>query len=138
MQKLFDKPFGRLKSEDKHALILLTVFTSATIIFLFMVLNHCTASDDVIKLFNVAIQKSTRQSNDVTYLKLYVSSYFRNIAFSLFVVPDNLEIPEESRIKIEQLSDGTAAKLSCCEGILNICNGNVQNGIEQVEMPLHG
>ena len=31
MQKLFDKPFGQLESEDKHALISLTVFTSATI-----------------------------------------------------------------------------------------------------------
>ena len=126
-----------LMNDSENAHHVFRILSKAEI-FLFMVLNHCTASDDVIKLFNVAIQKSTRQSDDVTYLKLYVSSYFRNIAFSLFVVPDNLEIPEENRIKIEQLSDGTAAKLSCCEGILNICNGNVQNGIEQVEMSLHG
>ena len=105
-------------------------------IFLFLVRIPSDISHDVFKLYEIAIQKSMGDSNDFTYLKLYVSSYFRHIAFSLFVSPDKLELPEDSREKMDQLSDGTTSKLSCYEGILNIRNGNVQDGIKQIEMSL--
>ena len=77
--------------------------------------------------------------DNISFLKLCVSYYFRTIAFSLFnrrcVSGD---IPESLREEIEQLSDGTAAKLSCYEGIFKICHGKVQDGIRQVEMSLGG
>ena len=78
--------------------------------------------------------------DNISFLKLYVSCHFRTIAFSLFDRRCvNWDIPWESlREEIEQLSDGTAAKLSCYEGIFNICNGKVQDGIRQVEMSLCG
>ena len=107
-------------------------------IFLFLVRISSRASDDVLQLFDIAIQKSISDSNDLTCLKLYVSNYFRNIASSLFVDEVHFDIPETMRKEIEKLSDGTAAKLSCYEGMFNICNGNVQYGIEQVEMSLGG
>ena len=99
---------------------------------------HIPSCADFFKLFHIAVQKFTRKSNDFTYLKLYASSYFRNIAFSFDADLDHLEIPEDIRKEIDQLSDGTAAKLSCYEGILKICTSNVQNGIKQVERSLGG
>ena len=77
--------------------------------------------------------------DNISFLKLYVSYYFRTIAFSIFDRRCvNWDIPESLREEIEQLSDGTAAKLSCYEGIFNICNGKVQDGIRQVEVSLGG
>ena len=79
-----------------------------------------------------------KQWDNISFLKLHVSCYFRTIAFSPFGLSVNCDIPESLREEIEQLSDGTAAKLSCYEGIFNICNGKVQDGIRQVEMSLGG
>ena len=77
--------------------------------------------------------------DNISFLKLYVSCHFQTIAFSLFDRRCvSWDIPESLREEIEQLSDGTAAKLSCYEGIFNICNGKVQDGIRQVEMSLGG
>ena len=106
-------------------------------IFLFHVHTPFNASDDVYKLFDLAIEKSIRVSNELNYLKLNVSNYFRNIAFT-FLPFSSFNISETMRKEIEKLSGGTAAKLSCYEGILNICNGHIQSGIELVEMSLCG
>ena len=77
--------------------------------------------------------------DNISFLKLYVSYCFRTIAFSLFDRRCvSWDIPESLREEIEQLSDGTAAKLSCYEGIFNICNGKVQDGIRKVEVSLGG
>ena len=77
--------------------------------------------------------------DEISVLKIHVSCYFRTIAFSLLHRRCvSWDIPESLREEIEQLSDGTAAKLSCYEGIFNICNGKVQDGIRQVEMSLGG
>ena len=77
--------------------------------------------------------------DEISALKIHVSCYFRTIAFSLLHRRCvSWDIPESLREEIEKLSDGTAAKLSCYEGIFNICNGKVQDGIRQVEMSLGG
>ena len=107
-------------------------------IFLFLVYIPSRASDEVFQLFDIAIQKSISDGKDLIKFKLYVSNYFRNVAFSFLVDGVHFDIPETMRKEIEKLSDGTAAKLSCYEGILNICHGNIQDGIKRVEMSLGG
>ena len=126
-----------LLNDSENAHLVFRILSKAEI-FLFLVCIPSDANDDVFKLFQIAIQKSTSERNDITYLKLYVSNYFRNIAFTFFVDGVHFDIPETMRKEIEKLEDGTAAKLSCYDGILNICNGNVQDGIKQIEMSLHG
>ena len=126
-----------LINDSENAHLVFRILSKAEIFFLMFHIPSCAGFS---KLFHIAVQKSTRKSNDFTYLKLYASSYFRNIAFSFKADLDHLEIPEDSRKEIDQLSDGTAAKLSCYEGILKICTiaSNVQNGIKQVERSLGG
>ena len=95
--------------------------------------------DGIKNILQMCMNLSLRLLDNISFLKLYVSYYFRTIAFSLFDRRCvSLDIPESLREEIEQLSDGTAAKLSCYEGIFNICNGKVQDGIKQVEMSLGG
>ena len=93
--------------------------------------------DGIENILQMCMHLSKKWDN-ISFLKLHVSCYFRTIAFSLFGLSVNWDIPESLWEEIEQLSDGTAAKLSCYEGIFNICNDKVQDGIRKVEMSLGG
>ena len=70
-------------------------------------------------------------------MKLIVRNYFQYIAFSLFFLNMHPATPIDIREKIRLLSDGTASKLSCYEGLASICSGNVKNGIQQIEMSFY-
>ncbi|CAB4010207.1 Nephrocystin-3 [Paramuricea clavata] len=103
-------------------------------IFFFLINVPHSASQNIHKLYDLAIEKSKTLTNDFIYLKLHVSKYFQRIAFSLFVQDINVGIPKSVRENIVKLSDGTAAKLFCYEAIHDICNGMVvRNGIQQIE-----
>ena len=95
--------------------------------------------DGLENILQMCMHMPMQPLDEISFLKLHVSCYFRTIAFSLFHRRCvNWDFPESFREEIDQLSDGTAAKLSCYEGIFNICNGKVQDGIRQVEMSLGG
>ena len=103
-------------------------------IFLFMIQLPLFTRISTCSLYDHAIQKHKSMGNYLIYSKLFVSYYFQTIAFSFFVVNVRLDIPEDIRIKVGRLLDGTAAKLSCYEGIFSICNGHVKDGIQKIEM----
>ena len=103
-------------------------------IFFFLINMPHVASGEVSKIFNLAIEKSKTLPDNFFYFKLYVSKYFQGIAFSIMVRCGGvIDIPKSVRDKINQLSDGTAAKLSCYEAIFDICNGYVNRGTEEIE-----
>ena len=79
----------------------------------------------------------TQQYNDA-YSKLHVSKYFQSIAFPLFFSSKYLEIPEHVHEAVMLLSDGSAAKLGCYEGISLISKGNIKSGIECIEKSVDG
>ena len=138
MQHISTVMWQSLLNDSESAQHVFRILSKAEM-FLFLIRipsNAC--DDDILNLYDFAIEKSKTECNDLIQLKLHVSNYFQNIAFSLYLVRRHSHVPKIIRKKIDELSDGTAAKLSCYEGILNICNGNVQNGIKQVEVSLGG
>ena len=119
-------------SED----LLRVLCKSEILLFLFDIPRD--SKDDMLKkVYESAIQKCQLCGDDSTCFKLCVSSYFRNITFSLFVSNVRVRIPNDLCEKINSLSDGTAAKLSCYQGICSICDGDVRIGISQIEMSLN-
>ena len=98
--------------------------------FMFLVPMHIKEN---ITIYDLVIEKC-EISNETVYMKLIVSNYFQHIAFSLLILNMHPAIPIDIREKIRLLTDGTASKLSCYEGLASICCGNVKNGIQQIEM----
>ena len=94
---------------------------------------------DISKLYDDAIEKCrTQQCNDACS-KLHVSKYFQSIASSnLLSEFGYLEIPEHIREDVMLLSDGSAAKLGCYEGISLILKRNIKSGIECIEKHVDG
>jgi tetratricopeptide (TPR) repeat protein len=104
-------------------------------IFLFFVCR----SLDIPKLYDFAIEKCRTQQYNYAYSKLYVSKYFQNIVFfSLLSEFEYVEIPEHIREDVMLLSDGSAAKLGCYEGISLISKRNIKSGIECIEKHIDG
>ena len=104
-------------------------------IFLFLI----DESVDIPKLYDFVIEKCKTHQYNYAYSKLYVSKYFQSIdparrCFS----PEYLEIPGCIREDIMLLSDGSAAKLGCYEGILLFYKGNMRSGIEYIEKHIDG
>ncbi len=110
--------------------------------FLFHVVFGYSVSLKVPKLYDLAMEKCRTmdaECSNYTYLKLYVSKYFQNITCSIFFRYKLLKIPEHIREDVMLLSDGTAAKLGCYEGISLIGRqGKIQSGIECIEKHLDG
>ncbi len=105
-------------------------------IFLFLIRLPHSASYEIHKLYDLAIEKSKTLNSDSAFLKLHVSKYFQSIAFSIFVKKVHVDIAKSARENIDLLSDGTPAKLSCYEAIFDICYGHMNNGIRRIEMCL--
>jgi tetratricopeptide (TPR) repeat protein len=105
--------------------------------FLFSMIIPGSAFDEIPKIYDLAIEKS--ETNSLSYLKLHVSKYFQNIAFSFFVKCEHaVDIPKSIRENINLLSDGTAAKLSCYQAIFDISSGYVERGVVLIEKCLSG
>ncbi len=102
-------------------------------IFLFGVEFPISASLHVLKLYDLAMEKCQTEKNNYTYSKLYVSRYFDSITSYLFASHIHLKIPEHISEDVLLLSDGSAAKLGCYEGISLILKGNIESGIECIE-----
>ena len=102
-------------------------------IFFFLICVPFHAEGDILTLYKFAIQNCEAASSDPIYLKLFVSIYFQNIAFSIFYSNMHPVVPKGVKEKIGELLDGTASKLSCYEGLHSICHGHVDDGIQQIE-----
>ena len=136
MQHLWMVMLQVLRDSNKYSNMLSTLFRilSKSEIFFFLITMPHVASDEVSKIYDLAIEKSKTLPDNFFYFKLYVSKYFQGIAFSITVeCVDVVDIPNSVRNKINQLSDGTAAKLSCYETIFDICNGYVNRGTVEIE-----
>ncbi|CAB4024015.1 WD repeat-containing alr2800 [Paramuricea clavata] len=108
-------------------------------IFLFLIGLPSSVSLDISKLYGFAIEKCRTQQYNDTYSKLHVSKYFESIASSnLLSEVECLEIPEHIREDVMLLSDGSAGKLGCYEGISLIVKGNIKSGIECILKHVHG
>ena len=107
-------------------------------IFFSLVDLSFSSSLNIFKVYDLAMEKSKSLSNDIALFDLNVSTYFQNIACSLFVKPTHSSIPRDIHAKINQLSNSLTAKLSCYEGIFDYYNGNVTNGVQQIEKGLPG
>ena len=143
-----------LEDAMKHLSIAIHYFTTSTCslencqdlfrilskseIFLFLIGLPYVESLDISKLYDFAIDRCRTQQYIDAYLKLHVSKYFRNIAFSLFFSSKYLEIPKQIREDVMLLSDGSAAKLGCYEGISLISKRNIKSGIECIEKHIDG
>ena len=102
-------------------------------IFLFCV-NFCICSSvHIPKLYDLAMEKCRTEENNYTYWKLYVSKYCGSVDRSFFASRIHSDIPEHFREEVMLLSDGSAAKLGCYEGISLILKENLELGIECIE-----
>ncbi len=102
-------------------------------IFLFRIDVHIRSSVHIPKVYDLAMEKCRTEENKCTYSKLYVSKYFDRITSSLFASHIHSDIPEHIREDVMLLSDGSAAKLGCYEGISLIFKGNLESGIKCIE-----
>ncbi len=102
-------------------------------IFLSSIEFPFSASLHIPKLYDLAMEKCQTEKNNYTYSKLYVGKYFDSITSYLFASHIHLEIPEHISEDVMLLSDGSAAKLGCYEGISLILKGNIESGIECIE-----
>ena len=102
-------------------------------IFLSLTFFGISASVHIPKLYDLAMEKCRIEEANYTYSKLYVSKYFDSITFSFFTSHIHSDIPEHIREDVRLLSDGSAAKLGCYEGISLISKGNIESGIECIE-----
>ena len=105
-------------------------------VFLFLIGIGFHSREDIHTLYKLAMKQCETTYDDLSYLSLFTSYYFQNIAFSYFVANVRPDISKEICEKVDLFPDGTTSKLSCYEGILKICNGNDINGIQQIEMSL--
>ena len=109
-------------------------------IFLFLIAFRLDFTLNVPKIYDFAIEtcRTHAEYNNYPYLKLYVSKYFHSIAFPIFASRIHSDIPEHIREDVMLLSDGSAAKLGCYEGILLIAEGNLKSGIGHIQKHLDG
>ena len=105
-------------------------------VFLFLVRIAFHNAEDIHRVYELAMKKCKTAYDDLSYLTLFTSYYFQNIAFSLFLTNVRPDIPKDLREKLNLSLRGAAPKFSCYEGISKICNGDVQNGIQQIEMSI--
>ena len=105
-------------------------------VFLFLIRLAFHNTKDIHTVYELAMKKCKTNNDDLSYLRLFTSYYFQNIAFSYFVTNVRPDISKEMREKVDLFSDGAASKLSCYEGISKICSGNEVNGIQQIEVSL--
>ena len=119
---------------EKCQQLLFHVLSKAEV-FLFLVRIVLHSTEDIHTVYELAMKKCKTAHDDLSYLTLFTSYYFQNIAFSLFLTNVRPDIPKDLREKLN-LSGGAASKFSCYEGISKIFNGNVQNGIQQIEMSI--
>ncbi len=92
-----------------------------------------SASVHIPMLYDLAMEKCRIEEVNYTFSKLYVSKYFDSITFSFFASHIHSGIPEHIREDVRLLSDGSAAKLGCYEGISLILKRNVESGIDCME-----
>jgi tetratricopeptide (TPR) repeat protein len=154
---LFGKSVDTPQLEDvmKHLSIAMHYFTTSTCgvensqdlfrilskseIFFFLIGLPSSASLDIHKLYDDAIEKCRTQQYNYPYSKLYVSKYFQNIGITSYMSEfEYIEIPEHVREDVMLLSDGSAAKLGCYEGISLISKRNMTSGIECIEKHVNG
>ena len=105
-------------------------------VFLFLIRIAFHSKEDIHTVYELAMKKCTTEHDDLSYLTLFTSYYFQNIAFPLFLTNVRPNIPKDLLEKLNLSLGGAASKFSCYEGISKICNGNVQNGIQQIEMSI--
>ena len=103
-------------------------------VFLFLIRIAYHSKEDIHTVYKHAMKQCETTHDDLSYLMLFTSYYFQNIAISYFVTNVRPDISTEMREKVDLFPDSTASKLSCYEGILEICNGDEINGIQQIEM----
>ena len=137
MQHLSTAMFQSITNGSENSSDLFRILSKSEI-FLFLIRVPFSASYEIHKLYDLAIEKSKTLDSDSAFLKLHVSKYFQSIAFSIFVKRVYVDIPKSLRENIDLLSDGTAAKLSCYEAIFDIRYGHVNSGIQRIEMCLGG
>ena len=105
-------------------------------IFVFMIGFPWLSPLYVSELYDLAIDKCCTREYTYACTQLYVSKYFHSISESLFVSNIKVDIPEHIRDDVMLLSDGSAAKLGCYEGISLIVKGERTSGVEQIEKHL--
>ncbi len=110
----------------------------ASEIFLFCIGFPMSASLHINNLYDLAMEKCRTEEDNYTYSMLYVSKYFYSIDCSRFASRIHSDIPELIREGVMLLSDGSAAKLGCYEGISLISKGNIEPGIECIKKHLDG
>jgi tetratricopeptide (TPR) repeat protein len=110
-------------------------------IFLFLIgipLGRSLDILDIRKVYDLAVETCSTQYTYPTYLKLHVSKYFQAIAKTDSFLSAHSDIQEDVRKDVMLLTDGSAAKLGCYEGILRILKGNVKAGVQRIEKHLDG
>ena len=102
-------------------------------VFMFLIRIAFYSTEDIHTVYILALMKCKIMQDDLSYLTLFGSFYFQNIAFSLFLADLRPAIPKDLP-EMRRSFSGAAPKLSCYEGIFKICNGDEMNGIQQIEM----
>ena len=133
LQHILSAMFQTITSGFENSKDLFRILSKSEI-FLFLIRLPHSASYEIHKLYDLAIEKSKTLNSDSVFLKLHVSKYFQSIASSIFVNRVHVDIPKSVRENIDLLSDSTAAKLSCYEAIFDICRGYINSGIQRIEM----
>ena len=105
-------------------------------IFLFLIGFSGVSSLALSELYDLAIEKCSIPEDNNACTQLHVSKYFHSISESLFVSNINADIPEQIREDDMLLSDGSAAKLGCYEGISLIIKGERESGVEKIKKHL--
>ncbi len=123
--------YQSIKNDFENSQDLFRILSKSEI-FLFVFLSIST-SVHIPKLYDLAMAKCRTEENNCTYSKLYVSKYYDSPHTHFFASRIHSDIPEHIREDVMLLSDGSAAKLSCYEGISLISKGNIESGIECIE-----
>ena len=131
MQHLPTVFYQTIESDFENCQDLFRILSKSEI-FLFLVFAIC-ADLHIPKLYDLAMEKCRTEENKYIYSKLYVSKYCGNIKPSFFASRIHSDIPEHIREEVMLLSDGSAAKLGCYEGISLISKKNIEPGIECIE-----
>ena len=126
-----------LSSDFENCQLAFRILSKSEIFFSLVDLSF-SSSLNISKVYDLAMEKSKSLNNDIALFDLNVSTYFQNIAPSLFVKHTHSNIPRDIHAKINLLSNSLAAKLSCYEGIFDYYHSNVTNGIQLIEKGLPG
>ena len=132
--------YQSIANDFKNSQDLLRILCKSEIFLFLIAFRFDNISPNVPKIYDVAVEtcKTHAEYKKDAYPKLYVSKYFHSIAFSIFALHIHSDIPEHIREDVVLLSDGSAAKLGCYEGISLISKGNIESGIECIKKHLDG